>query len=379
MVHGTRSNIGHVVIVGAYPESLVNFRGELIRALVGRGYHVTAMGAPASLAVVAKIEELGAQYQAFPVHRNTLSIRNDIATFVALRRLFREIRADVVLAYTIKPVIWGGLAVSRRHQRRFFALITGLGFALQGTGLRRWALAYVVAQLYKLALRRASGVIFQNEDDRETFVLRGLAPRALTYRVFGSGVDCARFSQCPFPGGPATFLVIARLLRAKGLREFAAAARLVKRDHPEVRFCIVGAVDPSPDRIALSEVEGWQDEGIVQYLGPTDDVRQALADCHVYVLPSYHEGLPRTVLEALATGRPIVTTDVSGCRDTVLEGRNGFLVPKKDAKALASRIEWFLAHRDEWKRMGAASRQLAEERFDVRLINSRMLQIMGLE
>lgn len=368
----------HVVFVGAYPESLVNFRGDLIRTLVGLGYQVTAAGASASADVLARLEKLGAGYRAYPIRRNAISPFQDIETLWALRCLFREIRPDVVLAYTIKPVIWGGLAMSRRHPTNFFALITGLGFALEGTGLWRRALSMVVAQLYKAALRRARGVIFQNEDDRGVFIARGIVSRGVTHRVRGSGIDCERFCQRAMPVGPPVFLLIARLLRAKGLREFAEAARIVRRSSPDCVFRIVGGPDPSLDRIEVSEVEGWQRDGVVEYVGEVADVRPALRECHIFVLPSYHEGMPRTVLEAMAVGRPILTTDVPGCRDTVVEGQNGFLVPKGDPKALAERLEWFISHREEWARMGAASRQLAEERFDVRLVNAEMLRIMGL-
>lgn len=368
----------HVVLVGAFPESLLNFRGELIRALIDKGHRVTVMAAPASVDVVGQLGALGAQYRAYPVQRSAMSVRHDLGTFVALWRCFRELQPDVILAYTIKPVIWGGLAAVGPPRTRFFGLITGLGFALEGAGIRRRSLAWLVRLLYRAALFRASGVIFQNEDDREMFVTRKLVSRSTTYRVHGSGVDCRRFAQLPFPQGPPTFLLIARLLRAKGLREFAAAARIVKQRHPQAVFRIVGGADPSPDRVEVAEVQRWHGEGIVQYAGAASDVRQALAECHVYVLPSYHEGMPRTVLEAMATGRPILTTDVPGCRDTVLNGENGFLVPKGDVAALAERIEWFLVHPGEWQRMGTASRRIAEERFNVDRINAEMMQIMGL-
>jgi glycosyltransferase involved in cell wall biosynthesis len=368
----------HFVVIGAYPESLVSFRGDLIQELVRAGVAVTAMAAPAPREVVARIEALGARFRPYPIQRNAISIRSDLATYVALRRALKELQPDVLLAYTVKPVIWSGLAARALPKLHFYALITGLGFGLERSSVRRRALASIVRALYRLALRRATGVLFQNEDDRDAFVGWRLAPRRITSRVFGSGVDCDRFPQTPFPGGPPTFVLIARLLAAKGLREFAEAARITRRGHPDAVFRIVGGTDPSPDRIEVAEVEAWQREGIVEYAGAMPDVRPALRECHVFVLPSYHEGMPRTVLEAMATGRPILTTDVPGCRDTVIEGQNGFLVPKGDPNALAERCDWFLANRPAWKRMGDASRQLAETRFNVHSVNAEMLRIMGL-
>jgi glycosyltransferase involved in cell wall biosynthesis len=189
-------------------------------------------------------------------------------------------------------------------------------------------------------------------------------------------VDVNRFASTGFPPGPPTFLLIARLLSEKGLREYAAAARLVKERHPETVCQLVGPLDPSPDGITLEEINQWNESGDIQYLGDTADVRPFIAGCHIYVLPSYHEGMPRTILEAMAMGRPILTTDVPGCRETVQPGINGYLVPRCDANALAERMQWFIEHPDQWERMGHASRRIAEERFDVRRINEEMLQIM---
>jgi glycosyltransferase involved in cell wall biosynthesis len=193
--------------------------------------------------------------------------------------------------------------------------------------------------------------------------------------VAGSGVDLSYFSEAEFPESAPTFLCIARLLGEKGLREYAQAAQIVKQRYPKAEFRLLGPADPSPDRISLDEVNTW---GTIEYLGDTNDVRPYLAVCHILVLPSYHEGMPRTVLEAMATGRPILTTNAPGCKKTVVQGENGFLVPFRDAEALAERMIWFIEHRDQWQRMGQVSRRMAEERFDVHKINAQLLRIMKL-
>ena len=169
-----------------------------------------------------------------------------------------------------------------------------------------------------------------------------------------------------------------RLLREKGLREFAAAARIVRARVPDVAFELLGREERSLDAVPVEEVRGWEREGIVHYRGTVADVRPFLHRSHVCVLPSYHEGLPRSILEAMAVGRPILTSDVPGCRETVVHGCNGFLVPRGDAPALAERMIWFLEHRDEWAAMGRASRRLAESRFDVRQVNAEMFAVLGL-
>lgn len=368
-----------VIVIGALPESLLNFRGNLIKDFVAAGHDVIAMADFADGSVISEVEALGARFRSFPVQRNGMNPLRDTATFQALCNAFSELRPDVVLSYTIKPVVWGGLALRGFPQTRFYALVTGLGFAFQGGGIVRGALTQLVTWLYRTSLRRASRVIFQNTDNQNEFISRRIVQPGSCAVVNGSGVDLFRFVASPPPSGEIVFLLIARLLGEKGLREYAQAARMVKVRFPTAVFRLVGPPDPSLDGIPLSIVREWQDQGFIDFLGEVKDVRPHLMDCHVYVLPSYHEGMPRTVLEAMAVGRPILTTDVPGCRETVNSGENGFLVPKADAEALAERMIWFIEHRGELERMGQKSRQMAEERFDVHKVNRQLIQIMGLE
>lgn len=370
--------VAHVLVVGACAGSLTIFRGELMRCLIASGHRVTAMAADATDEQIEAVRKVGAEFRAYPVHRSRISLLTDLHTFFALRSIFRELKPDVILAYTIKPVIWGGLASRRIRQARFYALVTGLGFAFSGTSASRRALTMLVTRLYRNSLKLSSGVVFQNTDNREEFVGRKIAPREHCHVVNGSGVDLARFTEQPVPDGDIVFLMIARLLQEKGVREYSAAAKIVRERYPEAKFHLVGPEDPSPDRIPLREVREWQQQGRIEYLGTTEDVRPLLNACHVYVLPSYHEGMPRTVLEAMAVGRPVLTTDAPGCRDTVISGENGFLVPVADADALAERMIWFIENRGQLSRMGQLSRKLAEKRYDVHQVNRELLAIMGL-
>lgn len=370
--------MSRVVIIGNEPRMLVNFRGSLIRAVVDAGHEVTAMSMAAEGNEIAAIEEMGAVFRAFPARRHGLNPFTDLATFIAFRRTFRELRPDVVLAYTVKPVVWAGLALQRIPGVRFYALISGLGFAFYGRGAGRRFLTGVVMLLYRKALQRASGVMFQNPDNRDVFVANRLADPRICSVLNGSGVDLLRFRPSPVPREGMVFLTIARLLGEKGLREYAEAARRVKERHPESRFQLVGAIDPSPDGIPITEVRAWESNGWIEYLGQLADVRPVLELATILVLPSYHEGMPRSVLEGLAVGRPILTTDVSGCRETVVPGENGFLVPSKDASSLADRMIWFIENPHMLSQMGKRSREIAEERFDVREVNRRMLELMLL-
>ncbi len=367
-----------IVVIGALPESLINFRGMLLQSLRQSNHPVTAMASTMRESVRQQLGGWGVDFLTYPVQRNRLSPIADLRTWYALRRIFRALQPDVILAYTIKPVIWGGLASRVLPNTRFYALITGLGFAFQGKTLKRKLLSKLVTLLYRTALKHAKCVIFQNPDNLNDFVQRGIVPSVKCALVNGSGVDTSHYTNTPLPKKPITFLTIGRLLGEKGFHEYAQAAQIVKACYPEVIFQLLGSEDPSPDAISLNEVKNWHAQGWIEYLSSTDDVRPYLQGCHIYVLPSYHEGMPRTVLEAMSIGRPILTTDVPGCRETVIPGENGYLVPKADTQALVERMIWFIENRDQWERMGRRSHELAEEKYDVHKVNAQLMEIMGL-
>ncbi len=366
-----------ILIVAANTRSLINFRGDLIRAIRKLDFSVLALSEKTSVAEVIAVKNTGASFVSYPVQRNGMNPIRDMRTWLALRAIFKTNQPDTVLAYTIKPVIWGGLATRVVPNAKFYALITGLGFAFQ-TGVNRGWLTNLVSFLYRISLRRAEKVIFQNEDNLNEFVLRGIVPRDKCVRVWGSGVDLTSFNFESIQEGAPIFLAIGRLLGEKGIREYVEAASIVKLHYPNAKFQWLGGIDPSPDGISIEDVMSWHNDGILEYLGETNDVRPFIANCKIFVLPSYHEGMPRSTLEALAIGRPVLTTDVSGCRDTVIIGENGFLVPKANSHALAERMIWFIENPDSWQAMGLASRKLAEVRFDVCNVNAEMLRIMGL-
>jgi len=370
----------HLVNVAAQPKSVENFRGDLIRALVKLGHRVTAMAAPATQEEVDRIRALGADYCPYMVDRTGLNPLTDFQTLLALRRAFAALRPDVVLAAYIKPVIWSGLALTAfPHRPRFYVLIEGLGLVFKPAGLARRGITLIATWLYRLALRRATAVLFLNRENRDFFVSRRIVPPEKCHVIPGLGVNLDQFTAAALPAGPPRFLLISRLLGAKGLREYAAAARIVRQRHPDAVFQLAGHPDPSPDGVPMAEVRAWHDDGVVEYLGEPKDVRPVLASCHVFVLPtSYPEGLPRSVIEAMATARLVVTSDAPGCRDTVVVGENGLLVPVGDAAALAQQLIRLIAQRSQWEQMGKASRRIAEERFDVHKINTQIFGIMGL-
>ena len=369
-----------VLVIGATQESLSNFRGNLIRAMVSLGNEVTAMASDSAEGARSTIESLGVDFLPFPISRCGLNPVQDVKTMIALRRVYSQLQPDIVLAYTSKPVIWGGIALrGLRNSTKFYALITGLGYAFRSRTMNQSMLNRLVTVLYRLALSRAEAVIFQNRDDLGVFSEMGIVAHRKCALVNGSGIDLESFPVAPFPEKGIEFLCISRLIGQKGLREYVEAAKKVKKYYPQAVFRLLGGEDPSPDGISIAEVSMWQRNGLIEYGGEVEDVRPYLAACHVFVLPSfYREGLPRSILEAMATGRPILTTDNVGCRETVKKGINGCLVPVRDSELLAERMIWFIEHRDQINVMGEMSRSMAEEHFDVHKVNKEMLHIMKI-
>lgn len=372
------------LLIAGFPDSLLHFRGALLDALLASGFdvHVAAPDLPLGSLLRQQFEARGLQVHDIPLRRTGMNPLADLATLSQLWLLMRRIRPDHVLSYTIKPVIYGSLAAKLAGVPHRFALITGLGYAFQGQeedGGSRSLLRSLVKRLYGLALGGIHKVFFQNPDDEALFRSLGMLRSVIPSRVVsGSGVDVAQYSVAPLPAEPS-FLLIARLLGDKGVREYVEAARRVCVRQPAAVFRLVGWIDENPDAIHQHELDGWVAEGVIEYLGRLEDVRPAIAASSVYVLPSYREGTPRTVLEAMAMGRAIITTDAPGCRETVVDGDNGFLVPVKAVDELATAMLRFVEQPLLAAKMGSLSRQIAEEKYDVHRVNAVMLKEMGIE
>lgn len=369
------------LLIASLSESLLNFRGPLIAALQARGLqvHVAAPDLPVEDVTRLQLKALGLTVHNTRMRRTGVNPLWDLGTLFSLWLLMRRLRPHYVMGYTIKPVIYATLAAWLAGVPRRFALVTGLGYAFQGEG-QRGGLRALVQRLYAIALSRVDKVFFQNPDDEALFRQRGiLAVGTPSCVVNGSGVDVGSFTVAPLPLGPPRFLLMARLLGDKGVREYAQAARRIRAVHPGVRCALVGWIDLNPNAITRAELETWVNEGGVEFMGRLSDVRPAIADSSVYVLPSYREGTPRTVLEAMAMGRAIITTDAPGCRETVVDGDNGFLVPVKSVDALEQAMLKFINDPALAARMGQRGRQVAEEKYDVHKVNAVMLREMGIE
>ncbi|GAA4412971.1 glycosyl transferase [Advenella faeciporci] len=372
------------LLIASYPDSLIKFRGPLIDALSQKGLqvHVAVPNIANNNILKNELESKGIIVHDIPLRRTGMNPLADMITLVHLLKLILRIKPEYVLGYTIKPVIYGSMASWLAKVPNRFALITGLGYAFQGqqdsTSTKRGLTRQLVQRLYSLALGRTHKVFFQNPDDLALFKkLKILKPSTPTFVVNGSGVNISEYEVVPLPLQPR-FLLIARLLGDKGVREYAQAAKRIKSTHPEVNFDLVGWIDENPDAIKQQDLDTWIGEGTLNYLGKLADVRPALSNCSVYVLPSYREGTPRTVLEAMSMGRTIITTDAPGCRETVIDNDNGFLVPVKSVEALVVAMKNLIDNPDLIKKMGQRSREIAEEKYDVHKVNDSMLKAMGI-
>lgn len=367
-----------IIVVASLAYSLINFRGRLLADMVANGHEVVTCAPEEDSEVTAQLGALGVAYRSMPMARTGLNPLADVRTLVWLVRLMKRERPGLVLAYTQKPIIYAGLASRIMRCSHYFAMVSGLGHAF-GEGSARWLRA-LVAILYRSALKRADGVFVFNADDRDEMLRHHMITReAHVVRVPGTGVDLDHYRSVPVPSGRPRFLMIARLLSSKGLFEYAEAARRIHARYPDVRFELLGPMDPGPGGIEAAQIKAWCAEGVIDYLGEARDVRPTLAACSVFVLPSwYREGLPRTILEAMATGRAVITTDMPGCREPIERGLNGFLVAPHDADSLETAMMQFVQNPRLASTMGSHARRTAS-RFSVQLVNQLLLSTMSLQ
>lgn len=366
-----------VLFVAGNARSLIANRGDLIREMLSSGLSVAA--AVPTRDYLPEVESLGIVIYPFDMGRTGVNPISDINTVISLVALMRRLRPDAVFNYTIKPVIYGSIAARLARVPRVYSMVTGLGHIFTTYSLRTRIIRSVVTRLYQLGIGCSDRVFFQNPDDEQEFVELGIVrDREKVVRVNGSGIDVEKYARHRLPEGPPVFLFIGRLLIEKGIAEFVEAAASLQASYPEARFIAVGPHDPSlPHSVKKRELDHWQRESAVEFVGNVADVRPWLAQCSVFVLPSYREGTPRSVLEAMSIGRAIITSDAPGCRETVSDGVNGFLVPPREVTPLADAMEHFLERPELIERMADESRRLVEEKYDVRKVNYVIMEALG--
>ncbi len=368
-----KANSRTIVLSANSEWNIANFRVGLIRALKNTGY-VPIVIAPPHAAVEGRMRKLDVERIAIRINRSGLNPYADLQLLRSYRNLLKHIQPAAYLGFTIKPNIYGSLAAGSLGIPAI-PNVSGLGTAFMRPGL----LQQIVTPLYRIGFRRAPLVFFQNEEDCELFVDRRIVARKQARVLPGSGVDLDRFRPAKLSDGPPVFLFIGRLLRDKGVVEFVEAARQLRASLPLLRFQLLGPIDEENRTSVLkSELRSWEEEGIIEYLGASDDVRPFIASASAVVLPSYREGLPRSLLEAGAMARPLIAADVPGCRDVVDDGLSGYLCNVRDASSLALAMERLaLLPHERRLQMGKAARAKVEERFSEEVVIRSYLDVLA--
>jgi glycosyltransferase involved in cell wall biosynthesis len=370
-----------VLVLSSLAFSLLNFRGALLAELRKQGHEVLAVAPDDDPAVAAGLMAMGIELRIVPMHRTGTNPLKDLQTLFAYWRLMRKERPDVIVAYTQKPIIYGGIAARLYGNAPFHALMSGLGHLFSEDAQDRVIVRGIFSRLYRAALKKAVTLFVFNRDDRPDMIAAGIIDeRHKVLQVPGSGVDTQHYVATPLREGAPVFLMMGRLMRDKGVYDYLEAARIVQQQYGNVRFQLLGRPeDSNRTGISASEVHRLSTEYPVEFLAETRDVRPYLAQCSVFVLPSfYREGLPRTILEAMSSGRAVITTDMPGCRDPIEHEGNGLLVQPKSPQDLAQAMKRLIEDPEMLGKMSRRSREIAEQIYDVRIVNRMLLEAMDL-
>jgi len=374
-----------IAIISNSAFSLVNFRSHFIRELTNRGYQVFALAPDYIDDFRTQIEEAGAKPVDIFMERTGLNIAKDIGAVYSIYRTIKKLKPEVTFSYGIKPVIYGLWASRLAKVKNQFAMIAGLGTVYverENASLKEISTKKIANLLYKTSLQFADTVFFQNPDDIQLFVENDMVEGEKTQLINGSGVDTKYYSTSKVQQDPITFTLVSRLIKEKGIYEFVGAARALKAKYPQkdIRFILLGDVDANPNSVQKTELESWVNEDIITWPGHVSNVKEWLEKTSVFVLPTYYrEGTPKSILEAMSMGRPVITTDMPGCREAVKDGENGFLISPKDVTALISAMSTFIETPILIASMGKISREVALEKYDVRMVNEDIFKGMGID
>lgn len=366
-----------IAIVSSHTPSIFWFRMDMMNSFQKLGCEVIAIGNESESKWLEKFAENGIRYIQANITRNGTNPLNDILTFKSLYSILKAEKPDKVFTYQAKTVIYGGIAAHLLGIEEVYPLIAGFGSVFLQGGKKAKILQSILKAEYRIALKYAENIFFQNPDDEDFFITNKLTEKSKIVMINGSGVNLEKFTVLPLPGN-ASFLCISRLIRDKGVCEYLEAARIVKKQYPDIRFLLVGPFDTNPSAIKPEELEKYIKDGTIEYYGEQSDVRPYLEQCSVFVLPSYREGTPKTVLEAMACGRAVITTDAPGCRETVEDGENGALVPVKNVEVLANKMCELLNDPERVRKMGTIGRKMVEEKYDVKLVNAVICDTMKI-
>ncbi len=365
-----------IVVLSSHTPSLFWFRMDMMKEFLRRGYTVFALANEAEELWQDRFDANGIVYKQIAVNRNGLNPIQDKRTLDSIKNLLKTIKPVRVFAFQAKTVIYGTMAANSLGITEVYPLIAGLGSAFISNDLKTRLIRIVMISLYRNAIKHCPAVFFQNHDDEQIFRKYKVINKHKVIMLHGSGVNTDRFTVLPFPD-KTSFLCICRLIRDKGVIEYLNACMRIRAEFPNTRCLLVGPYDTNPSALKPKELQDFFANGI-EYFGEQKDVRPFIEQCSVFVLPSYREGTPKTNLEAMACGRAVITTDAPGCRETVVDGINGFLTPVKDVDELYAKMKWFIECPEAAKKMGMQGRKMVEEKFDVNKVNAVICQAMNI-
>ncbi|MEG1836059.1 MAG: glycosyltransferase family 4 protein [Oscillospiraceae bacterium] len=369
-----------IAVISSHTPSLLWFRLDMMKAFISNGHSVISIGNEPSTNEnnwCEKFAKYNIKYRQIYVERNGKNPFNDIKTYKSIKEVLKQENPDKLFVYQAKTIVYGSMAAKSLKKSEVFSLVAGLGSVFRGYGFKNSIIKFLLKLEYKIACKNSKAVLFQNNDDKSTFLNLNLVSDKKAKIINGSGVNLEKFVQTDIPNSP-TFLFIGRLIKDKGILEYLSACQIVKEKYPNIKCLLVGPFDSNPSALKSEELQPFIDKKTIEYFGEQMDVKPFLDKCTVYILPSYHEGTPKTVLEAMATGRAVITTDAPGCRETVVDGQNGFLVPVKDTNVLVQKMIYMIENPNETIRMGTAGRKIAEEKYDVSKVNQSIVEIMEL-
>ena len=366
-----------ILVLSSHTPSLMWFRLDMMLEFQKQGCEVVAVGNEDETTWISEFGKFGINYKQAFIQRNGTNPIKDLKTLKSLRRIIQEEKPDKIFAYNAKTVIYGGIA-AHKEKVETYSLIAGLGSVFMGKGFKNKLVQRILVSEYKKSLKHSENVFFQNNDDVDTFLKKQMVKKEQIVMLHGSGVNLNKFVIQEFPN-KFGFLFIGRLIKDKGIFEYLEACKIVKAKYPEVRCLLVGPFDSNPSALKEEELKPYIDENIIEYFGEQKDVRPYLAQCNVFVLPSYREGTPKTVLEAMASYKAIITTDVPGCKETVINGKNGYLVPAREFTELAEKMVELYENPSLINEMALKGRKMAEDTFDVKKINNIIVSTMGLK
>ena len=373
-----------IVMIGTVASSFLGFRADLIKALLAKNYTIYAFTSEYRKEELSEIETLGAIPITYELNRGGINPFEDIKSTYELSKKIKNISPDLVFSYFSKPVIFGTIAAKIAKVPKVIGMLEGLGYIFtehpKATSKKAQLIKSVQVLLYKIALPQLDKIIFLNPDDPKDLLDKHAIRVKEVEVLVGIGLNLEGYSYTSIYPSQPTFIFIARLLAEKGIHDYIAAARIVKDKYTDTKFIVLGSIDKKAlGALTEADLKQFTEANIVEHPGHVNNVPEWIANSSVFVLPSYYrEGVPRSTQEAMAIGRAVITTDVPGCRETVIDGINGFLVEKWSPKTLAEKMIYFIEHPEEIKKMGYESYKIAQEKFDAHKVNKRLINMLGL-